>query len=175
VNLLRTHADHQPGEELRLLARLQRGQRLARKARHLGLQLVERVTGKVEAEGDLFLVEALPFAPPRHFDVTRAMRSAVRVVTAVEDVEQAHLHGVALGLLGGFDGNADRRQQARTMVVERVEGTGTNQRLDGAPVDHALVRAATEVEEILERPPAARASRIVFTACSPVPLTAPSP
>jgi hypothetical protein len=86
------------------------------------------------------------------------MRSAA-VVTAVEDVEQADLHGVALGLLGGFDGDADRGQQARTMVVERIEGTGTNQRLDGAPVDHALVRTATEVEEILERPALLRARR----------------
>jgi hypothetical protein len=38
------------------------------------------------------------------------------------------------------------------MIVERVEGAGADQRLDGAPVDHALVDAPAEIEEVLERP-----------------------
>jgi len=65
---------------------------------------------------------------------------------AVEDFEQADLHRVALGLLGGFHGDADRGHQPRAMIVERVESTGADQRFDAAPVDHALVDAQAEVE-----------------------------
>jgi hypothetical protein len=61
------------------------------------------------------------------------------------------------------------------MIVERIEGAGADQRFDGAAVDHALVDAQAEIEQVLERSATARASRITFTACSPVPLTAPRP
>jgi hypothetical protein len=135
---------------------------------------MEGVTGKVEAERQFLLVELLPFAPAaaRRRTSGRALAAAVG---GVEEVEQADLHGVALGLLGGFHGDADRGQQARAMIVERIESAGTNQRFDGAPVDQPLVGAPAEIEEVLEWPPASRTLRIAFTACSPVPLTAPRP
>ena len=71
---------------------------------------------------------------------------------AVKNIEQAGLHGVALGLFGGFHGDADRGHQACAVVVERIECPGADQRFDGAPVDHALVNAQAEIKQILERP-----------------------
>ena len=67
-------------------------------------------------------------------------------------VEQAGLHRVALGLLGEFHGDADRGQQLVAVVIDAVEGAGLDQRLDGAAVDHALVAALAEVEQVRERP-----------------------
>ena len=51
-----------------------------------------------------------------------------------------------------------------------------HQRLDGAPVDDALVDAAAEIEQVRERAAGlARAATIALMAASPVPLTAPRP
>ena len=145
---LGAQGDDQTGEQLRLLARLERGERAAHEARDLALGLEERVPGKIEAERDLFFRQLLPLGPARHFAVLRTVLGLRR---AVEDVEQADLHGVALGLLGRFHGDTDRGDQARPVIVEHVEGAGANQRFDRAPVDHALVHTPAEIEEILER------------------------
>ena len=100
------HADYQAGKQLRLLPGFECGQRPAYEARHFGLDTMEGVTRKVEAQCQFLLVELLPFAPRRHVDVPRSLFAAA--VGGVEDVEQADLHGVAFGLLGGFHGDADR-------------------------------------------------------------------
>ncbi len=46
---------------------------------------------------------------------------------------------------------ADRREQACAPCVDRVEGAGTDQRLDGAAIDAALVDASAEIEQVGER------------------------
>jgi hypothetical protein len=107
------------------------------------------VAGEVETKRQLLFVELLSLAPAWHFDIPRAVRPVC--VAGIEEVEQADLHGVALGLFGGFHGDADRSQQTRAMPVERIETAGTNQGFDGAPVDQAFVGASTEIEQILER------------------------
>ena len=51
-----------------------------------------------------------------------------------------------LGLLGGFEGDADRGEQLVVMRVDAVEGAGADQRLDHAAVHRALVHPLAEVE-----------------------------
>ena len=107
------------------------------------------MAGKIKTQRQLFFGELLRLAPARHFAI---LRTVFGLGAAVKNVEQAGLHGVALGLLGGFHGDADRGHQTRPVVVERIECPGADQRFDGAPVDHALVNAQAEIKQILERP-----------------------
>jgi hypothetical protein len=46
---------------------------------------------------------------------------------------------------------ADRREQACAPRVDGIESAGTDQRLDGAPIDAALVDAAAKIEQVGER------------------------
>ena len=48
-------------------------------------------------------------------------------------------------VFGGFEGDADRRQQAGTMVVDGIESASANQRLDDAAIDDALVDTPAEI------------------------------
>ena len=66
--------------------------------------------------------------------------------------EQRVLHGGHARLLGAFDGDTRRGEQTGAVVVDAVEGAGTDQRLQHAPVDDALVHAPAELEQPPEGP-----------------------
>src|SRR5204863_3644763 len=117
------------------------------------LALVDReeVARDREAERRLLLQELLPQIPAGHVDVGVAA-AARRLGLAKE----ARLRRRAFGLLGCLERAADGGQQLRALRVERVERARAHQRLDDAPVDHALVDAPAEVEQIDEGRLAAR-------------------
>ena len=105
-----------------------------------------RMSRQVVPETRLFVREPLALAPLAHDRERMAGRGAAGVVA-----EQRHLGRRALGALGVIHRWPHRRDQARPARVDRVERTGANERLDGAPVHRALVDAAAELEQILER------------------------
>ena len=86
----------------------------------------------------------LPFRPARHLPVLRAV---LGIGCAIKHIEQTDLHGVALSLFGGFDGDTDRSNQARPVTIQRIEGAGANQRFDGAPVHHPFIGAQAKIEQ----------------------------
>ena len=117
---------HHAGQQHRLALRLELAEAALDEGRQFGGIGVVRVAGEEEAERLLFVEQSLALAPARHVDVVRRCRLRSRVA----HVEQAALQGVALGLLGRFERDADRGQQLGAMVVEAVEGAGADQRLD---------------------------------------------
>src|SRR5205823_1819739 len=52
---------------------------------------------------------------------------------------------------GRLQRDAHRREQLVAMVIDGIEGARANQRLDDAPVRHALVDAAAKVEQVAKR------------------------
>ena len=51
-----------------------------------------------------------------------------------------------------LNSQAHLRQYTRALRIKHVKSTGTNQRLNGAPVHDSPIDALTEIENILERP-----------------------
>ena len=123
------------------------GQRRARKAAHLVTVFIKQVAGKVETQRLLFLLQLALGRPGRLVDEFGTMLLGV---VAAHQVEERHLVGGRRLLLGGFHGQADRREQLRAVVVEAVEGAGPHQRLDRPAIDLATVNTLAEIEQVLE-------------------------
>src|SRR6266567_9305835 len=118
----------------------------------LGSVFAVRMTRQIEAQARLLVGQALAVDPLPGFD---QLRSSRRVLVGVIAKER-DLRGGSLGFFGELQRGTNRREQARPPLVDRVERAGTDQRLDRAPVDGALVDAAAELEQIDKRSGLAR-------------------
>ena len=135
---------------------LQRAQALAAPAeRARPRSASKRMPGKIEAEARFLLRQPLG-SPTTRAPAIRARCGRSCAVFA----EQRHLRGGALGPLG--HDRARRRPEASRRCaprIDRVEGAGADQRLDGAAIDEALVHPPAEIEQVGERAARFRARR----------------
>ena len=90
--------------------------------------------------------EALAVAPLAHDRERRAARGTLAGIFA----EQRDLCRRTLCALRVVDCRADRCDQGRAPRFYAVERACADQRLDGTPVDRALVDAPAEIEQIAE-------------------------
>lgn len=123
------------------------------------------MAGQVQAKGVLFALQALLQGQLAHLAVVGVNISIHCVEHAAKQVDVATVSGVG-GLLGRFDGLAQRREQSGTVYIdvglvgfdfvmemraEAVQCTAADQRVEGTLVDPLEVDAFTEIEQVFER------------------------
>src|SRR5215510_4633435 len=101
---------------------------------------------QVKTQREFLILQPLLRVPTRYLRGARS-RGAFRELSKKADL----ICGTAC-LLCAFERGADHGEESRAMAVERVEGAGTNQRFDDAPVHQPVVHAVAEVEQVRERP-----------------------
>ena len=116
----------------------------------IGVFLI-RMPAQIDAQAGFFVRQLFAQAPARHIGGLHDQHRIGFVVA-----EQAVLVRRARMLVGARQRRIHAGHQRGAMIVDAVECAGTDQRLDGAPVDDALVHAPAEVEQVLERAVRAR-------------------
>ena len=122
------------------------------------------MTRYIQAQGLLFSCQALLAGPGPHTPEWRVDIAAAAALAGHHVAKQVVHAAIAVAgtLLGRLERIIEAGHQHPAVFPERVEGTGTHQRLDRPAIDLARIGTAAKIKQVEERPAAPPGDEQIF-------------
>ncbi len=141
---------HDARQQLRLTRIHQLVDPALHKVPYLGGHFIKKMPRQIKANRRFLQHQALAHAPGHGMNQFGLLRTGTMIVLATH-VKQTTLIGVRQCCRSKIECTVQRRQQARTVALDRVKGAGLDQCLHGSLVDAIAIHPHTKIKQAPER------------------------